>query len=148
MKQRDFRSEVGNLVVTLTFEEAFSYADDRGGEIVVPVVLKIGEQAVSLFAKLDTGAQHCIVQREFGEALGLDIETGDRMVFTTAAGTFVAYGHPVTVECFGREFDSTFYFAEQLNFSRNVLGRNGWLEQFRVAIVHYDRNLFASPYNE
>lgn len=101
-----------------------------------------------MLPKLDTGADYCIVQREYGEALGLDIEAGERKEFSTANGLFVAYGHEVTVECFTQEFNAIFYFAENLDFPRNVLGRTGWLEQFRIAIVQYDRSLFASPYND
>lgn len=140
--------EAGNLPVTLTFRETHAYGEDPRGEIIVPIALTVGENAVELRPKLDTGAEFCIVQREYGEALGLNIEAGERLRIATATEPFVAYGHVVQVDCFGQQFDSVFYFAEAPNFPRNVLGRTGWLEQFQIAIIHYDRNLYLNPYNE
>ena len=36
--------------------------------------------------------------------------------------------------------------AESL-VARDLLGRNGWLDRFRVAIVHYNREIFLSPHD-
>jgi hypothetical protein len=38
------------------------------------------------------------------------------------------------------------FFAQDSTFNRNFLGRSGWLDRLRIAIVDYDRLLFAIPY--
>jgi hypothetical protein len=46
----------------------------------------------------------------------------------------------------GHEFDATVYLAADELFYRNVLGRQGWLNQVPIAILAYDGKLFFSPY--
>jgi hypothetical protein len=38
------------------------------------------------------------------------------------------------------------YFAEDENFSRNVLGRHGWLELVTIGLIDYDGKLYLSRY--
>jgi hypothetical protein len=103
---------------------------------------------VRLLAKLDTGADQCIFARVYGEQLGLNIEGGQPTPFRTANSEFQAYGHDVTITCFDWEFDSLVYFAASTEIQRNVLGRQGWLQQFRVALIDYDSVLHLSHYDE
>ena len=101
-----------------------------------------------LLAKLDTGAAHCIFERVYGEQLGVNIEAGQAKTFRTATGDFQAYGHEVTITCFEWEFPSVVFFPAALEIHRNVLGRQGWLQQFRVALIDYDSVLHLSQYNQ
>lgn len=100
-----------------------------------------------LLAKLDTGASHCIFERVYGEQLGLNIEGGDRITLHTANSEFQAYGHEVMIACFDWQFNSVVYFATP-EIHRNVLGRHGWLQQFRLALIDYDSILHLSHYNQ
>ena len=74
---------------SIEFEAGCQYSSDDGIEI--PTELSIGKQKVELIAKLDTGAARCIVERRYGEQLGLDVEAGRAQRFRTMAGSFVAY---------------------------------------------------------
>jgi hypothetical protein len=104
---------------------------------------------VRILAKLDTGADNCIFQRAYGEELGLDIESGDPRTFYTATGNFFeAFGHYVVIESFKWSFTSMVYFAKEGDVSRNVLGRNGWLRNFRLALIDYDSVFHVSAYDE
>ena len=38
-------------------------------------------------------------------------------------------------------FNVTVYFAAHESFTRNVLGRRGWLDQVRVGLVEYESKL-------
>lgn len=134
-------------MVTLTFDSEHDYASDAPNGITVPVTLSVGADSVRLFAKLDTGASSCIFQRDYGEQLGLNIEAGERKTFGTATGPFETFGHEVTVRSFGHEFNSTVYFASAREFTRNVVGRTGWLEKFRIAVIDYDSRLYLSIYD-
>jgi hypothetical protein len=106
----------------------------------------MGRQSVELLAKLDTGAAHCIFERKYADILGLAVESGRLQRFRTVAGSFAAYQHEVTIQTFGMEFPAVVFFAQDSTFSRNFLGRSGWLDRLRVGIVDYDRMLFVGPY--
>jgi len=103
---------------------------------------------VRLLAKLDTGAAHCIFERVYGEQLGFNIEDGQLRTFHTPTGKFQAYGHEVTITCFEWVVPSVVFFPAALEIGRNVLGRQGWLQQFRVALIDYDSVLHLSHYNQ
>src|SRR5579872_3656771 len=98
------------MAYTLSFDYLHSYDAGKAG-ISLPVTLKLGSTAITVEAKLDTGASYCIFARAFGEDLGLHIESGARLQFVTATGSFLAYGHTVNLAIFDYEFDATVYFA-------------------------------------
>ena len=133
------------MPVSLAFDAAHHYADALDG-IEVPITLCIGRQSVDLLAKLDTGAAHCIFERKYAEMLGVDVDSGRLQRFRTVAGSFAAYQHEVTIQTLGIEFSAVVFFAQDSTFNRNFLGRSGWLDRLRIAIVDYDRLLFVSPY--
>ncbi len=129
----------------LDFEDLYRY--DRGKDgIILTVTLSYGKQRVVLDAKLDTAATFCVVARSYGEGLGLNVESGIEQAFGTALGTFTAYGHPVDVQTLGFRFESYVFFAAEPWLTRNVLGRRGWLDMFRVGIVDYPGELYLSLY--
>lgn len=135
----------------MTYRLAFSVrheydAGDRS--ITIPVILFAGKEPVQAEAKLDTGADHCIFQREIGEELGLLIEAGEPKEFAGVHGKANAYGHSVTLSMFGYEFDSVVYFIEYPGFPRNLLGRIGFFDKFRFALIEYDGTLYLSRYDE
>jgi hypothetical protein len=109
--------------------------------------LRVGNQKVELIARLDTGAAHCIFERRYGEELELDVESGLPQRFRTMAGSFVAYQHEVILHTLGIEFSSGVFFAEDPEFTRNFVGRSGWLDRVRIGITDYDRTLFLSAYD-
>jgi predicted aspartyl protease len=132
---------------TLTFSEVYHY-DTRKTGITVDVNIQYGGQDLNTDAKVDTGASYCIFRRKEGEHLGIDIESGDEIRFGTAMGSFIAYGHEVALVVLGIETFSTVCFAADESFSRNVLGRQGWLDRVKLGLVDYEGKLYLSPYNE
>ena len=116
------------MSITLTFAESYAYNTLLSG-ITVPIKLESGKEIVAFDAKLDTGSTHCIFQRKHGERLNLEIESGDYHEFSTATGKFSAFGHEVTISVLEIIVYSKVYFAADEYFSRNVLGRNGWLDR-------------------
>jgi len=131
----------------LEFETLHSYGADKGS-IEVPVTLRFGDRTVSFPAQVDTGATFCVFERGYAETLGLSVESGTPLRFSTATGDFDAYGHTIKLETLRYSFDVTVYFAAQDSFRRNVLGRRGWLDQLRLGIVEYESRLFLSRYDD
>lgn len=131
----------------LAFNLLHEYDPTQSG-IDVEVVLRVAGVSQRIAAKLDTGATFCIFQREYGEALGFEIESGQPEWIGAATGAFLVYGHPVTLAALGLQFDVIAYFAARYDFSRNVLGRYGWLQQVRIGLVDYEGKLYVSAYDD
>jgi hypothetical protein len=129
----------------LTFASAHDYGTDA---IIIPVILRLGNVAARTDAYLDTGATFCVFKRSLAEPLGLEVETGEPLRLSTVTGNFDAYGHMLTLETLGYSFDVTVYFAAHESFTRNVLGRRGWLDQVRLGLVEYESKLYLSRYSE
>ena len=129
----------------LDFEKLLTYDLSELG-ITVAVTIELKEKSQTFDAKLDTGADHCIFERKLGEQLGLNIEKGVPQRFGTATGTFLAYGHDVTLQVADMKFDSLVFFAAEESFTRNVLGRFGWLDRVVLGLVDYEGKLYLSRY--
>lgn len=116
--------------------------------IAIPVLLRYGRNEIEFSAMLDTGSTFCLFQKIYAEALGVDVESGMRQDFRTATGIFVAYGHELSNSTLGVEMHSTVYFFADAAIRKNVLGRRGWLDRVRLAIVDYEQVLCLSPYDD
>ncbi|HYE75573.1 MAG TPA: hypothetical protein VEF04_19680 [Blastocatellia bacterium] len=131
----------------LTFAQKSHY-DSQSSGISVEVTLQRGSETAITAAKIDTGAQFCLFARQIGEDLEINIETGWRIELQTLVGSLVAYGHEVTLEVLGLTFSTVVYFAEDEYMKRNLLGRQGWLQLVKLAIIDYNSEIYLSPYNE
>lgn len=131
----------------LSFTELVNY-DAGHASITVPVTLSVSQARVHCDAKVDTGSSNCIFARNLGEELGLDIETGLRLLVGTITGNFVAYLHEVNLSLASFEFSGLVGFAEDQGFRRNVLGRRGFIEQMTLGLVDYEGKLYLSRYDE
>lgn len=130
----------------LNFEKLLLYDIGELG-INIDVSLKLGKRNENFVAKIDTGASHCIFERQYGEQLGLNIEEGIVQRFSTATGTFVAYGHNVTLVTNELEFDSYVFFYSEGDVPKpNVLGRFGWLDRVILALADYEGKLYLDRY--
>lgn len=132
---------------SLSFSTLAEYDPGQSG-ISVPVILRLAGREAPGLAKIDTGASDCIFRRFQGELLDLDIEQGDPRDFSTATGSFKAYGHAVTLIVAGMEFDSVVYFAAHEEYNRNVLGRHGWLNSVRLGLIDYEGKLYLNRADE
>lgn len=131
----------------LEFDETYQYDTVKAGVTVI-VKIHFGNEYGEVSAKIDTGAENCIFERKHGERLGLEIESGREQIFSTATGIFVAYGHDLKLSVLGVETVSTVYFAAEESFTRNVLGRQGWLDRVKFGLIDYEGKLFLSEYNK
>src|SRR5579871_6326597 len=122
----------------LQFSHRFEFREATG--IGVPVLLTLGSRKADVTANIDTGASHCIFERRVAtKDLGLTVEHGYRRTFSTANSQFEAFGHDVLINVLGIEFDTMVFFFSDPEIRKNVLGRQGWLNRVRLAIVDYDQ---------
>ena len=78
----------------------------------------------------------------------IDVEGATPVRFSTVSGTFRAYGHEVGLEVLGIAVNALVYFYEDPATTRNVLGRQGWLNRVRFGLVDYDSTVFLRKYDE
>lgn len=135
------------MAIILNFRRSYDYSPSNREGIQVPVELALNGRAVRLLAKVDTGASFCIFQRAYAEQLGIAVERGQHTVVSTANSSFDVYGHDLTMSCFEWQINLMAYFPRE-EIRRNVLGRAGWIQQFKVAIIDHDSLLHISHYND
>jgi hypothetical protein len=133
------------MAYRMEFDHRHDYERDSHKGISVPLLISANGFGIRLSAKLDTGADYCLFDRKWADLLRIDVELGPRRIFSGLAGRFEAFEHEVVISAFDLEFASQVYFTGEVDAARDLLGRNGWLDHFRVAIVHYDREIFLSP---
>lgn len=129
------------------FEIVHKYQTLETG-IVLPAILRLGDEGVDVRTKLDTGAAFCVFERKHGERLGLEIETGYPLRMRTATGPFDTFGHTINLSVLGIETESTVYFAADDSFNLNILGRQGWLDRVKLGLIDYEGKLLLSAYGE
>lgn len=129
-----------------TFAQEHHYDDGADG-ITLPTELHYQGTQLVVTAKVDTGATHCLFRNEHGRALGINIEQGIPLTLSTLNGPLDAYGHEVVIQTLGLAFESTVYFAKYPGLQRNLLGRQGWLRNLRLALIDYDNTLYLSAYD-
>jgi hypothetical protein len=133
------------MSLSLQFEMSYYYGSSPDG-LDIPTRLGVADLSVDVIARLDTGATYCIFERKYADMLELDIESGRLQRFRTVAGSFAAHEHEVNLQTFSVAFSASVFFAQDTTFNRNFLGRTGWLDRLRIAIVDYDHMLFLSAY--
>lgn len=127
----------------------FQYDYGRFGDgVSMPVALSTGTASLEILASVDTGADYCFFERSLVEDLDLDFDQGIPLLVSTVAGGFRASGFALTLSVLGIEVDSVVYFYEDTGISRNVLGRNGWLNRVRLALVEHDSAMYLSAYDD
>jgi len=102
---------------------------------------------VSIEAKLDTASTFCVFHRDYAAILGFELERGVRERIRTATGSFLAYGHEVTMMVRDIEWQAMVFFAEPENFPVNVVGRFGFLNRLRFGLVDYEQLLYLAAYD-
>ncbi len=135
------------MAENLTFEKNYNYNTLKTG-ISLPVVLKSGENFVEVHAKLDTGSSHCIFERQHGELLEINIESGEPTTIGTATGSFSAFQHRIEISTFGFMWEANVCFIAEEGIKRNILGRIGWLDHVKLGLVDYEGKLLLSKYDE
>ena len=131
---------------TLTFPACIDYGTHD--EITIEIDLISRDLHVTVGAKIDSGSKFCIFQPRYAEWLGLDLTSGIPEKIRTAAGSFPAYGHEVTLQVGDLQWDTTVYFAEPEDFPVNVVGRIGFLDHLQIGLVDYERQLYLGPYED
>ncbi|MBI3951014.1 MAG: hypothetical protein HY314_11235 [Acidobacteria bacterium] len=120
----------------------------------VPIRLRLGSVVTNpLLPHWDTGSPLNIFRAEIAALLGIAYQNGvPATIGTASGGTFQAYGLDIILEIIGvQSYDTTIYFAPWLpgvGPDIGVLGLRDFATKLRIGLIHYDRMLYLSDYNE
>ena len=131
----------------LSFQKKEQYDSLKSG-ITIEVILRRADVETICSAKVDTGSDICLFEREIGEYLKIDIESGHKKRLSTLAGGLWAFGHSIELETLYLKFDTFVYFAQDYSLNRNLLGRQGWLQLISLGLNDYKSEIYVNPLNE
>ncbi len=99
---------------------------------VIPLVFVISGKRFRSQALVDSGATISIFGEETAQTLGIEIEKGEKIMLGGVGGRIVGYVHTLRVRIARKEFDCPFVFSREYLVSFNLLGREGFFEQFQI----------------
>jgi hypothetical protein len=141
----------------LSFEFQYHYelaSEPTEEKVFVPIRLRLGQVTTKdLLPQLDTGSPFNVFRAEIADSLGISYQDGSPIKIGTASGgTFLAYGFDMTLEIIDwRLYETTIHFAPWLpgvGPPVGVLGLRDLATKLRIGLIHYDRMLYLSDYNE
>lgn len=131
----------------LSFDHLFNYDPSQSGiSLTISLQTDSTLQIQEILCKVDTGSTFCVFQREYAEALGINLEEGLPLSIGTATNPFIAFGHEVNLLLKNYLVNTMVYFAKDI-IPRNILGRHGFLDHFPISVVDYEGKLYLSQYN-
>ena len=103
---------------------------------VIPIHLT-SKQRVAYEALVDSGADYSFFHAEIGEAIGLDVRKGQRVVFAGVGGVpQEGFRHPVKLEVGKWRLPCNVVFAYGLKIPYGILGQ---AELFEWFVIVFDR---------
>lgn len=91
------------------------------------------ERYIRTLALVDSGADHCLFQRDFGERLGLELDDLPLVEGQTAGGPIEVPVCRLRVEILHQVFECLVGFLDEKRLPNNLLGRQGIFDQIQLA---------------
>lgn len=139
-------------VQTLSFSDSVSYGHLARTTRSIVVQIRLSADlliAWDVDARIDCGSSFCVFGRQWADLLGLDWEAGEPLNISTAAGSFYAHLHEVTLRLLDFKWTAWVAFAEWDTVppspARDVLGLNGFFDRFLVAIDDRSEMIYLEP---
>ena len=104
---------------------------------MIPIVVKDIETA----ALIDSGASVSLFRPDLAYDLGIEIETGDKIILEGVGGRIVAYLHEVPVSIESYNFNCKIGFSVEYTASLNLIGRDNFFEHFLISFNESNRKL-------
>jgi hypothetical protein len=114
---------------------------------VLPICVKNGSKSICYYAIVDSGADHSVFHAEIGEALGLEIESGKKLIFWGTSGQEqIAYFHDIIIEIGGNEFRCRCGFSRDIEkLPYGLLGQDDFFKKFKVIFDYKGEELDLRP---
>lgn len=106
---------------------------------IIPVTVKYRDSDIRYEALIDSGADFNIFHAEIGEAIGIDVPSGERIYFggIQALAGAEGYFHDVTLVTGGHEVKTRVAFSSDIaSWGYGVLGQRGFFDEFAVTFAY------------
>jgi len=111
----------------------FRYALRRDKEFpIIPITLIRKDIEIETDALIDSGANISVFREEIAECLGIVLEDGQEILLKGLGGRIVGYLHELKAKIEDEEFLCKVAFSREMTVGLNILGREGFFEQFQV----------------
>jgi len=91
------------------------------------------DKSIRTLAYIDTGATYSVFHSDFGEELGIDLQSGKKYDITVGDGGMIpVFLHELKIKIEELEFIGEIGFSERLGTGINIIGRDGILDNFNV----------------
>jgi hypothetical protein len=92
-----------------------------------------------IMSLIDSGSSDTILDPQVGEILGIDITSGEKIVYGGSGGNFIGYLHPLILRVAGgrHSYDIECAFASLGGDVMALLGQRGFFEHHKVTFERY-----------
>ena len=100
-----------------------------------------------VFSLVDSGAAATLINAQYAQELGIDLQSGKRIPFQGIKGTpAIGYEHLIKIRLThdSREVTVPCYFMPDLQISA-LLGQAGFFENYKVLFEHYKKRFELTP---
>ena len=116
-------------------------------EVIRPLI-RIGirheDKKISIFALIDSGADHCVFPWDVGKRLGIDLTTGKQVKAIGFGGEAAPiYFHHVMLDIGGLKHKIMAGFSDVVPLP--LLGQLGFFDRFRVTLDYKKQEIFIEP---
>jgi hypothetical protein len=96
------------------------------------------ERGAAVLGMIDSGAAEILLHTGIGEAMGIDITSGEKVRFSGISGTIEGYKHPVRMQVRGdkKAHEVTVAFAP-IEGMDALFGQRGFFEHYKVVFEKY-----------
>ena len=101
---------------------------------IIPIQLEHDGRVLLYEVLVDSGADCCVFDAEIGEALGLDVESGERGAVSGLTGSpEFQYFHEVTLRIGGHPHRARAGFLRNISrYGHGIVGQQGFFDQYVV----------------
>jgi hypothetical protein len=95
-------------------------------------------QSAAVLGMIDSGAAEILLHTGIGEAMGIDITSGEKVLFSGISGTIEGYKHTVLMQVRGdkKAHEVTVAFAPIQGMDA-LFGQRGFFENYKVVFEKY-----------
>ena len=108
---------------------------------IIPIKIIANGEEVNTSAIVDSGASISIFSGSVARQIGISMESGEKRIFQGASAKLIGYIHNVTMHVAGKSFECKVAFSDELNTSFNLLGREGFFDEFLINFNEKQREL-------
>jgi hypothetical protein len=123
----------------------FKYATRRDREFpIIPITLVRENVKLDTDALIDSGANISVFHEEIADCLEIEIEDGEEILLQGLGGRIVGYIHQVKLGVDGEEFYCSIVFSREITVGLNILGREGFFENFQITFNEKDKEVMLT----